>query len=324
MYQRYLSDPASVDPAWHEFFADYQPTPERAAGTVETSVPTTGRPAPSGAGRRAVPPPAAARPAQPPPPKPAQAKPAQAKPAPAPPAQPPTPQPVDADSAAQPGTRSTAPAPARPAGRPQEGSRAAVEDGGPVPLRGIAARIAENMDQSLSVPTATSVRAVPAKLLEDNRIVTTTGLARGRGGKASFTHLIGYAVVRAIAAPPAMTRAYTQLDGRPAMVDPEHVNLGLAIDLPRPDGSRTLVVANIQAAATMDFRHFWQAYEDLVRRARRSDLTEDDHAGTTVEPTHHGGHDTAHSLPRLMAGQGTIVGVGAIEYPAPYQGMADE
>src|SRR5690606_37890621 len=123
MYQRYLSDPASVDPAWHEFFADYQPTPERAAGTVETSVPTTGRPAPSEDGKRAVPPPAAARPAQPPTPKPAQAKPAQAKPAPAPPAQPPTPQPVDADSAAQPGTRSTAPAPARPAGPRGGGGR---------------------------------------------------------------------------------------------------------------------------------------------------------------------------------------------------------
>ena len=324
MYQRYLSDPASVDPAWHEFFADYQPTPERAAGTVETSVPTTGRPAPSEDGKRAVPPPAAARPAQPPTPKPAQAKPAQAKPAPAPPAQPPTPQPVDADSAAQPGTRSTAPAPARPAGRPQEGSRAAVEDGGPVPLRGIAARIAENMDQSLSVPTATSVRAVPAKLLEDNRIVINNSLARGRGGKVSFTHLIGYAVVRAIAAHPAMNRAYTQLDGRPAMVDPEHVNLGLAIDLPRPDGSRTLVVPNIKAAETMDFRQFWQAYEDLVRRARRGDLTVDDYAGTTVTLTNPGGLGTVHSLPRLMAGQGTIVGVGAIEYPAPYQGMADE
>src|SRR5690606_21359173 len=129
------------------------------------------------------------------------------------------------------------------AGGPEAATRPAGR-----PLRGVAARIAENMDESLSVPTATSVRAVPAKLLEDNRIVINNSLARGRGGKVSFTHLIGYAVVRAIAARPAMNRAYARLDGRPAMVDPEHVNLGLAIDLPRPDGSRTLVVPNIKAA----------------------------------------------------------------------------
>src|SRR5207247_3072947 len=108
-----------------------------------------------------------------------------------------------------------------------------------VPLRGVAARIVANMDQSLTVPTATSVRAVPAKLLADNRIVINNHLARGRGGKVSFTHLIGYALVKALAVHPEMNRSYAQLDGNAALVEPEHVNLGTALDLTNPDGSRT-------------------------------------------------------------------------------------
>src|SRR5690606_32596715 len=256
---------------------------------------------------------------------PAPATPAPAAPGTRPTTQSPTRQPPASPAKAGEGDKPTTGKPEeRKPGASQPAARPETADAQPVPLRGIAARIAQNMDQSLSVPTATSVRAVPAKLLEDNRIVINNSLARGRGGKVSFTHLIGYAVVRAVAAHPAMNRAYAQLDGRPAVVNPEHVNLGLAIDLTRPDGSRTLVVPNIKAAETMDFRQFWQAYEDLVRRARRGDLTPDDYAGTTITLTNPGGLGTVHSLPRLMTGQGTIVGVGAIEYPAPYQGMSDE
>src|SRR5581483_6507982 len=113
-------------------------------------------------------------------------------------------------------------------------------------LRGVAARIVTNMEQSLAVPTATSVRAVPAKLIADNRIVINNHLARGRGGKVSFTHLIGYALVRALAVHPEMNNSYTEVDGKPALVVPEHVNLGIAIDMQRPDGSRTLVVPSIK------------------------------------------------------------------------------
>ncbi|MGA8112554.1 MAG: multifunctional oxoglutarate decarboxylase/oxoglutarate dehydrogenase thiamine pyrophosphate-binding subunit/dihydrolipoyllysine-residue succinyltransferase subunit, partial [Actinocatenispora sp.] len=191
-------------------------------------------------------------------------------------------------------------------------------------LRGVAAKIASNMDSSLSIPTATSVRAVPAKLLADNRIVINNHLARGRGGKISFTHLIGFAVVRALADYPGMNNSYAVVDGKPTLVTPEHINLGLAIDLAKPDGSRTLIVPSIKNCEQLDFRQFWTAYEDLVRRARKNELTMEDHSGATISLTNPGGIGTVHSVPRLPNGQGTIIGVGAMEYPAEYSGMSDE
>jgi 2-oxoglutarate decarboxylase len=175
-----------------------------------------------------------------------------------------------------------------------------------------------------TIRAATSVRAVPAKLLSDNRIVINNHLARGRGGKVSFTHLIGWAVVRAVATHPQMNSSYAVVDGKPALVTPGAVNLGIAIDLARPDGSRSLVVPSIKNADTLDFRQFWQSYEDLVRRARRGALTTDDLSGTTITLTNPGGIGTVHSMPRLMPGQGTIVGVGAMEHPAPFAGLSDE
>lgn len=292
MYQRYLTDPTSVDPAWHDFFADYRPAP--GAGGTRGEQPA----APEGDGR---PEPSAAQPApvpegKPTPTKPALAKPAAAKAAPAKPAP------------AKPAAKESAPTPSAP--------RTA-------PLRGVAARIVQNMDASLSVPTATSVRAVPAKLLVDNRIVINNHLTRGRGGKVSFTHLVGYALVRALAVHPEMNNSYSVVDGKPALVRPEHVNLGIAIDLVKPDGSRNLVVPSIKACEQLDFRQFWQAYEDVVRRARKNELTMEDHGGTTISLTNPGGIGTVHSMPRLMTGQSAIIGVGAMEYPAPYQGMSE-
>jgi multifunctional 2-oxoglutarate metabolism enzyme len=188
----------------------------------------------------------------------------------------------------------------------------------------VAARIAQNMEASLHVPTATSVRSVPAKLLADNRIVVNNHLARGRGGKVSFTHLIGYALVKALAVHPEMNNSYAVEGGKPTLVTPEHVNLGIAIDLVKADGSRTLVVPSIKGADLMDFRHFWQSYEDIVRRARRNELTMDDYAGTTISLTNPGVIGTVLSVPRLMQSQGTIIGVGAMEYPAPFAGMNDD
>jgi 2-oxoglutarate decarboxylase len=191
-------------------------------------------------------------------------------------------------------------------------------------LRGAAARTAANMAASLTVPIATSVRAIPAKLLIDNRIVINNHLGRGRGGKVSFTHLIGYAVVRALAAHPEMNSSFAEAEGRPTLVRPEHVNLGLAIDVQKSDGSRQLLVPSIKGAEAMDFRQFWVSYEDVVRRARAGKLTVDDFAGTTISLTNPGTIGTEHSIPRLMAGQGCIVGVGAMEYPAAYQGASEE
>ena len=219
------------------------------------------------------------------------------------------------------------PTPTPPAPSPAPAPAASPPPGGgatEIRLRGAAARTAANMAASLAVPTATSVRSVPAKLLIDNRIVINNHLGRGRGGKVSFTHLIGYAMVRALAAVPEMNDSYAEADGKPVLVRPEHVNLGLAIDVRKDDGSRQLLVPNIKAAEQMDFRQFWTAYEDVVRKARTAKLAVEDFAGTTISLTNPGTIGTEHSVPRLVAGQGCIVGVGAMEYPAAYQGASDE
>ncbi len=188
----------------------------------------------------------------------------------------------------------------------------------------MAAKIVSNMDASLTLPTATSVRAVPSKLLADNRIVINNHLARGRGGKVSFTHLIGYAMVQALVSHPEMNNSFDTVGGKPVTVIPDQVNLGIAIDLVKGDGSRTLVVPSVKNVGTMDFRQFWQSYEDIVRRARRNELTIDDYNATTISLTNPGGIGTVHSMPRLLPGQGTILGVGAMEYPAEFAGMSDD
>jgi 2-oxoglutarate dehydrogenase E1 component len=188
------------------------------------------------------------------------------------------------------------------------------------PLRGASARVVQNMEASLEVPTATSVRAVPAKLLEVNRQILNNHLARARGGKVSFTHLIGYAVVKALGSVPRMNASFGMVDGTPSVVRHEHVNLGLAIDQQKTDGTRTLLVPNIKQADTLDFAGFHAAYEDLIRRARTNALTVEDFAGTTVSITNPGTIGTMHSVPRLMPGQGVIIGVGAIVYPPEWEG----
>ena len=181
------------------------------------------------------------------------------------------------------------------------------------------------MAASLAVPTATSVREIPAKLLIDNRIVVNNHLKRGRGGKVSFTHLIAFAMIKAIAdGNKAMNQAYTEENGKPAVAAPEHVNLGLAIDLTNADGSRQLLVPNIKNADQLDFRQFWTAYQDLIRKARAGKLQVSDFASTTISITNPGTIGTVHSVPRLMPGQGCIIGVGAMEYPAAFQGASEE
>ncbi|WP_290499169.1 multifunctional oxoglutarate decarboxylase/oxoglutarate dehydrogenase thiamine pyrophosphate-binding subunit/dihydrolipoyllysine-residue succinyltransferase subunit [Kocuria sp. UBA5001] len=191
-----------------------------------------------------------------------------------------------------------------------------------VKLRGPAKAVAANMEASLTVPTATTVRAVPAKLLIDNRLVINSHLARNRGGKVSFTHLVGYAVIRALSNFPSMNVIYDDSDGKPAAVHPAHVNFGIAIDIPNKDGSRNLVVPNVKGAEEMSFLQFWTANEDIVKRGRNGALTMDDYAGTTVSLTNPGGIGTVHSVPRLSKGQACIIGVGALDYPAEYKGAS--
>ncbi len=190
------------------------------------------------------------------------------------------------------------------------------------PLKGMAKALAANMDQSLSVPTATSVRTVPAKLMIDNRIVINNHLRRTRGGKVSFTHLIAWAMVRAVKQLPSQNVYYDEVDGAPVAVHPANINLGIAIDIPKSDGSRALVVPGIKRTQHMGFTDFLVAYEDVVKRAREGALTADDFSGNTMSLTNPGGIGTEHSVPRLMRGQACIIGVGALEYPAEFQGSS--
>lgn len=217
----------------------------------------------------------------------------------------------------------------RPRGAPEPGAEALeplsepnVDAGVPddaEALRGIAAKIAENMETSLAVPTATSVRRMPAKLLEENRRIINRYLASTRGGKVSFTHIIGWAILKGIEARPGMKAAYADIDGRPHVIRRKHVNFGLAVDMERRDG-RVLVVPNIKNAHELNFAGFFTAYEDLIRKVRANKLEPDDFAGTTITLTNPGTVGTSMSVPRLMEGQGLIVGVGAVGYPTEYEG----
>ena len=189
-------------------------------------------------------------------------------------------------------------------------------------LKGAAKSIAANMDISLTVPTATSVRTIPAKLMIDNRIVINNHLKRARGGKVSFTHLIAWAIVQTLKEFPSQNVYYDEVDGKPSVVTPAHINLGIAIDLPKPDGTRSLVVPGIKRTDTMGFGEFLVAYEDIVGRARDNKLTMADYQGNTISLTNPGGIGTEHSVPRLMKGAGSIIGAGALEYPAEFQGAS--
>ncbi len=218
------------------------------------------------------------------------------------------------------------PLPTPPAPDPTPASAAPTQSATPTArasnierLKGPAARVVTNMEESLSVPTATSVRSLPVKLLFDNRIVINNHLARGRGGKVSFTHIIAFALVQALKSQPEMNYSYEEVDGKPAVKLNADINIGLAIDIAKPDGTRTLLVPNIKAAQDMDFAAFWASYEDIVRRARSNKLTVEDFAGTTVSLTNPGTIGTNHSIPRLIKGQGAIIGVGSMEYPAQWQ-----
>ena len=192
-------------------------------------------------------------------------------------------------------------------------------------LKGAAARTAKNMDDSLSMPTATSARAVPAKVLIENRAVINSHLARTRGGKVSFTHLIGWAVVESLSEMPSMNVSYgVDEAGKPVLNEPAHVAFGLAVDVPGADGQRRLLVPSIKQADLMDLSRFVDAYEGLVAKARDNRLDLDDFRGTTVTLTNPGMIGTLHSVPRLMPGQGLIVGVGSMDYPAAFAGASPD
>ena len=211
------------------------------------------------------------------------------------------------------------PAPAVTNGAPA--SAKPVEEPGK-PIRGAGAAIARNMEASLAVPTATSFRNVPAKLLEVNRKVINGFRARSGQTKISFTHLIGWAIVRAIAdAVPAMKNTYVLgEDGKPRLIVNDHVNMSLAVDVEKNDGSRTLLVPVLRDCDRLDFNGFLAAYEEVIRKVKGNKLTVEDFQGANISLTNPGGIGTVQSVPRLMPGQGVIVGVGSIDYPAEFEG----
>ncbi|KRF30365.1 multifunctional oxoglutarate decarboxylase/oxoglutarate dehydrogenase thiamine pyrophosphate-binding subunit/dihydrolipoyllysine-residue succinyltransferase subunit [Nocardioides sp. Soil805] len=322
MREQYDKDPGSVGPQWAAYFGGSSRngasngTDSRPAAAAKAPAPAQAPAAPRSSQGPAKAPAPAAKQQQP-------AAPADTKAA-APAATSaarPTAKPRPASEAAEPAKGTTKPVakdatPAAPA--------AATDEPTYTTLRGIPAATAKNMDLSLGVPTATSIRTLPVKLLWDNRTVINNHLARARGGKVSFTHLIGYALVKALTSMPEMNNHYAEKDGKPTMVAPAHINLGLAVDQQKKDGTRQLVVPSIKGCETMDFAGFWTAYEEVIRRARDNKLTMDDYSGTTMSLTNVGGLGTNHSVPRLMPGQAVIVGVGAMEYPAEWQGASDE
>ena len=316
MRDAWRSDPASVGPRWRSLF-EAEATAPAVIAAAESS--DAGSTATGPTASQSV----AAGPAESPDPE---------DPAPAPPSNT-APRPRPAQDSAGPGaaphrqilsiqdvTRSDLP-PAPPSGtapptspyaqrlaRQHRRNGGAGEDSS-VRLRGAAARTAKNMEASLSVPTATSARAVPAKVLIENRAIINGHLAHTRGGRVSFTHLIGWAVVESLSEMPSMNVSYAVDDASgPVLREPAHIALGLAVDVPGPDGERRLLVPSVKRADLMDLAGFVAACEDLVRRAREGGLGVDDFRGTTVTLTNPGMFGTLHSVPRLMPGQGLIVG----------------
>ena len=343
MRARWQADPGSVDPSWRTLFENG----EAGSGSAGAAAPRSGRSEPAPAPTiDATATDVTDRPPPGPAPQPAPTAstgpgPA-SEPAPAPPASPnaghaepagPAPAPVPPTSPAPAEPASPAPRPAErvgPSGRaPTPPLPAPVPPAAPAPaeppnseaIRGVGARIAANMEASLAVPTATSFRDVPARLLEVNRKIVNGHLGRKLRGKVSFTHLIGYAVVRAIAdGVGAMNSVFAAgSDGRPRMVRNPHIGLGVAVDVERSDGSRTLMVPCIHDADTLGFREFVDRYDDQVAKVRANRATPDDLTGVTVTVTNPGTVGTRQSVPRLMSGQAAIIGIGALAYPAEYE-----
>ncbi|MBP6003864.1 MAG: multifunctional oxoglutarate decarboxylase/oxoglutarate dehydrogenase thiamine pyrophosphate-binding subunit/dihydrolipoyllysine-residue succinyltransferase subunit [Pyrinomonadaceae bacterium] len=188
-------------------------------------------------------------------------------------------------------------------------------------LTGPAKKIVDNMEQSLTVPTATSFRNIPVKVLEENRRLINEHLQASGRGKVSFTHLIAWAIVKAVKAIPNLNHGFGIVNGAPSRLLHSSINLGIAIDIEKKDGSRSLLVPNIKGAGDMTFAGFFAAYNEQVKKAREGKLEIPDFQGTTISLTNPGTIGTVASNPRLMAGQSAIIATGAIEYPAEYQAM---
>ena len=234
---------------------------------------------------------------------------------------------AETQAATKPASQSATPAAAQAPSAQQSTSQpaaAAQLRGESQPIRGGALKIVENMETSLTVPTATSNRQVPVKVLEENRGLVNQYLKEHKRGKASYTHFVAFAILRALERFPQLNDGFAVVDGSPSRVRRAEVNLGLAIDLEKKDGTRTLLVPNVKNAGALDFASFLAAYDDVVKRARSGKLGVPDFQDTTISLTNPGTIGTVSSNPRLMSGQSVIIATGAIEYPAEYHAMTTE
>jgi 2-oxoglutarate dehydrogenase E1 component len=191
-----------------------------------------------------------------------------------------------------------------------------------VPITGISERVVANMESSLSVPVATTVRTVPVKALEENRSVINNAMARRKKKKLSFTHIIAWAIVRSLMKYPHMNDAFARQEGKPVRVKRGSINMGLAVDTVRKDGSRGLVVPSVKNAQDLTFAQFVAEYDKLIAKSRVNKLDLDDLMGTTASLTNPGMIGTNASVPRLMEGMGLIVAAGSIDYPPEMKAFA--
>lgn len=319
-YRQWQNDPQSVDPEWQEYFAG-NPVTTTGSSTRSSASATGGARADEAARRSAdeakkISVPTAGQ-------QPQQTPGAAASNQASAPANTPLTNLTAAPGTQQPGPGNSPkkPAPARTRPDSPIDKIEPYSGGEETPLKGMFRSIAKNMEASLQLPTATSVRDMPARLMFENRAIINDHLRRTRGGKISFTHIIGWALVKATMLHPSMNVSYTVKDKKPTVVTPEHINLGLAIDIQQKNGARALVVPAIKETENKTFDEFVAAYEDIVARSRTNKLGVDDYAGVTITLTNPGGIGTRHSIPRLSTG-GTIVGVGSMDYPAEFQGAS--
>ncbi|MGD1098432.1 MAG: 2-oxo acid dehydrogenase subunit E2, partial [Bryobacteraceae bacterium] len=193
-----------------------------------------------------------------------------------------------------------------------------------VPLRGPALRIAENMTASLTIPVAPSQRVMPVKVIDENRRLINQHRSLTGNSKISYTHLVAWAIVKAVEKVPALNSAYSENGVESYRITHDHLNLGIAVDVAGKDGSRSLKVPSIKNAQAMNFKEFLAAYDDLVARARSNKLIVADFEGTTISLTNPGTVGTAGSIPRLMPGQGAIIAIGAIDFPPEFRGVPED
>ena len=296
LYQEYLNNHGAVDSAWKGMFDD-------APATADVIAAVNG----SSANIAAPPSVVAAAPALPTPPTP-----------PTPPALAPVAE-VSA-RAATPAVASSSDLIAKASAPPKELGVAEQL----VPLRGTAARIAENMNLSLAVPTATSLRSIPVKVIDENRTLINQSRTMAGKSKISYTHIIAFAISKALTKFPNLNAAYAESEGQPFRWVKGQINLGLAIDVAGKDGTRSLVVPSIKNTGPMNFQQFLNAFDEIVKKGRNGKLQLSDFQGTTISLTNPGTVGTLSSVPRLMPGQGAIIATGAIDYPAEFQGVRPE